>query len=366
MTFPLFHDGASQLLMWGPSCSPTKHILDAPGKAMELTTFHTNHGNFQHSLYFLKCIPLKKRWRKHRISWAQRPMAYGSEEERDESYWKSCSQDISPHHYFPFWRLLHDGVGFPSQVFYNFFLSLGSSNIKCWLIKYTRDSCWKIRAFHKVLTTGYLFNYLVNGIFFLELFYSNFCLAYTLHFYQRSWWDSDWNTSLSLLHNNSCLLLLHLHPLDALQPSWEENQWYHCGGGNLCVYKYNPLTGKSLYVLKLSCADMHWLQDTVGEQDGCTSQCTNSELWIHFSLGAAEQDLHLNDLFLSQFLLHLKDFFISFFILLSAVLKMCSPVSLKLIVSTLFVLSSTVLKVSRCYFWSLQFKLLLILYGYYI
>lgn len=39
ITFPMFHDSASQRLMCGPSCSPTKHFLRAPGMTMGMQSF---------------------------------------------------------------------------------------------------------------------------------------------------------------------------------------------------------------------------------------------------------------------------------------------------------------------------------------
>ena len=39
ITFPMFHDSVSQCLMLGPSCSPTKHFLSAPGMTMGMQSF---------------------------------------------------------------------------------------------------------------------------------------------------------------------------------------------------------------------------------------------------------------------------------------------------------------------------------------
>lgn len=51
----------------------------------------------------------------------------------------------------------------------------------------------------------------------------------------------------------------------------------------MCVYKYKPFTGKPLCEIELSCVGLCLHQDTTGVQtDGYTSQCENSELWIHF------------------------------------------------------------------------------------
>lgn len=60
ITFPMFHDSASQRLMWGPSCFPTKHFFRAPGMTMGMQSFPYQSWEPEDRLVFPGMQPIRK------------------------------------------------------------------------------------------------------------------------------------------------------------------------------------------------------------------------------------------------------------------------------------------------------------------
>lgn len=137
----MFHASASQNLMRGPSCTPTKHFLRAPGMTMEMQSFSYQSWEPEDRSVFPGMQPIRKEMEGTQdvLSTAQCPTAYYRGEERSGE--AAGRAGVSPHHHFPCYMLQHDGVGFPAQVFHNrshhcFFLA-DICQIMTWPVKYS-------------------------------------------------------------------------------------------------------------------------------------------------------------------------------------------------------------------------------------